>query len=124
MGTKNSKWKGTKGDWTWYAQPVDGIDNAFTGRLICEEKGRVIGRINEVHIQESKENANLIADAGTTINKCDLFPSELLEQRDELLEALKELHCLLEDNQGDATWYLHKHHNKAKKAIEKATNNQ
>lgn len=34
-------------------------------------------------------NAELIADAGTTANKCGLLPSELLVQRDELLEALQ-----------------------------------
>lgn len=36
---------------------------------------------------EAIANAKLIADAGTTTNKCGLLPSELLEQRDELLEA-------------------------------------
>ena len=40
-------------------------------------------------LQESNANAKLIADAGTTANKCGLLPSELLEQRNELLQAIK-----------------------------------
>lgn len=38
--------------------------------------------------EESEANAELIADAGNTTNKCGFLPSELLEQRDELLEAV------------------------------------
>lgn len=34
-------------------------------------------------------NALFIADAGTTANKCGLLPSELLKQRNELMEALR-----------------------------------
>ncbi len=33
-------------------------------------------------------NAKLIADAGNTAQKCDLLPSELLKQRDDLLNTL------------------------------------
>jgi len=40
---------------------------------------------------EESCNAKLIANAGTTANKCGLLSSELLEQRDELLERLNEL---------------------------------
>lgn len=39
---------------------------------------------------EQDANARLIADAGTTANKCGLLPSEILEQRDELRNALQE----------------------------------
>lgn len=38
---------------------------------------------------EEHSNAKLIADAGTTANKCGLLPSELLDQREEMLEFLK-----------------------------------
>lgn len=38
--------------------------------------------------EEDKANAELIADAFNTANKCDMLPSELLAQRDELLEML------------------------------------
>lgn len=41
--------------------------------------------------KEELNNAKLIADAGTTANKCGLLPSELLEQNRELLSALKDL---------------------------------
>ena len=34
-------------------------------------------------------DAELICDAGNTAQKCGLLPSELLQQRDELREALK-----------------------------------
>tara|TARA_R110002012_G_scaffold78596_1_gene200188 strand:+ start:52 stop:441 length:390 start_codon:yes stop_codon:yes gene_type:complete len=36
-------------------------------------------------------NANLIADAGTTANKCNLLPSELLERYNEAIEALNDV---------------------------------
>jgi len=39
---------------------------------------------------EVEPNALLIADAGNTAQKCGLLPSELLQQRDELREALAE----------------------------------
>ena len=37
----------------------------------------------------SKEDAELICDAGNTTQKCGLLPSELLEQRNELFNALQ-----------------------------------
>ena len=40
---------------------------------------------------ETEANTKLIADTFTTINKCNLFPSELLEQRNELLEVLRNI---------------------------------
>ena len=39
---------------------------------------------------EAYSNAFLCADAGNTAQKCGLLPSELLQQRDELREALAE----------------------------------
>lgn len=45
--------------------------------------------IAEFWHKHQKENAELFADALTTIQKCDLMPSELLSQRDELLKALQ-----------------------------------
>ena len=44
---------------------------------------------------EEKNNAILIADAGNTAQLCGLLPSELLKQRDELLEAAKGIAELL-----------------------------
>ena len=40
---------------------------------------------------EAEHNAELICDAGNTAQKCGLLPSELLRQRDELREALKQI---------------------------------
>lgn len=40
---------------------------------------------------EMHANATLICDAGNTAQKCGLLPSELLQQRDELKEALQSL---------------------------------
>ena len=44
-----------------------------------------------VTYNNAKANAVLIADAGNTAQKCGLLPSELLRQRDELREALKQI---------------------------------
>ena len=52
---------------------------------ICEMSDWMIPR-------QMEANANLIADALNTANKCGLLPSELLEQRDELLYCVKALH--------------------------------
>ena len=40
---------------------------------------------------EAEHNAELICDAGNTAQSCGLLPSELLRQRDELKEALKDM---------------------------------
>lgn len=44
------------------------------------------------------KDAKLIADAFNTANKCDMLPSELLEQRDELLLSLKDLVWLVDNH--------------------------
>ena len=38
-----------------------------------------------------EDNAKLICDAGNTYQKCGLLPSELLKQRDELLQTLQQI---------------------------------
>lgn len=58
-------------------------------------------RIISVHLIENKleeqeANAKLIADSFNTAQKCNLLPSELLEQRDELLEKIKDSGELIE----------------------------
>ena len=53
------------------------------GRDICD----TYSFISCIDSEEQQCNAKLIADAGTTANKCGLLPSELLDQRNELLEA-------------------------------------
>lgn len=56
---------------------------------------------------EAYENAQLIADAGNTFNKCGLTPSELLEQRDELFRMANYLYNNLEmyaDGRNGSGW--------------------
>lgn len=47
-------------------------------------------------LRESEANAKLIADAGTTAQKSGKLPSELLKERDELLEVLKDCLSIME----------------------------
>lgn len=63
-------------------------------------------------------NAQLIADAFNTSNKCDMLPSELLEQRNELLEMLQKI---FEDRQNE-TQIIHKWN--IKKLIDKIDSNE
>lgn len=49
-----------------------------------------------IELNESLANAKLIAEAGTVTNECGLTPRQLLEQRNELLSALKELRDLID----------------------------
>ena len=82
------KFKGTKGEWSIH-------DTGNSSRLFINsgyiEVCDAMFNLGEGFptTEQGQENAKLIADAGKTINKCDLFPSELLEQRDELLEVLE-----------------------------------
>ncbi len=41
-------------------------------------------------LEEAKANAQLIAEAGTVCNECGKTPRELLEERNSLIEALKD----------------------------------
>ncbi len=97
MGT----FKGTKGPWKY---TPDVVGNSFYIQTECEERfdsfvGDVGGGLQLKN--EIEANAKLIAAAP------------------ELLEALVELHSLLEDNL--PSWYLKKHHNTAINIIKKAT---
>lgn len=53
--------------------------------------------------ENKKADAELIADAFNTANKCNLLPSELLKQRDELLRVLKMLATATLD-EGQKRW--------------------
>ena len=72
----------TKGEWQFAHVTMNQYVHC-DGKVICN----VIKRFE----QETKAVGELIADAGNTAQLCGLLPSELLKQRDELLEALKEL---------------------------------
>ncbi len=94
------KFKGTKGE--WFANKISGIiigvnavvDKSNFGvysQNVCEF---ILPETDKEYFNEKNEieaNAQLIADAGNTINKCDLMPSELLIQRDELLKELQKV---------------------------------
>lgn len=47
--------------------------------------------MDDVSLSECQSNARLIADAGNAAQKCGLFPSELLKQRNELRDVLADL---------------------------------
>ena len=44
---------------------------------------------NSLSTEETIYNAKLVCDAFNTVTECDLLPSELLKQRNELLKNLK-----------------------------------
>jgi hypothetical protein len=58
------------------------IENPLKVSTVCQVYG---------NSDEAKKNATLIADAGTTYNTAPILPSELLKQRNELLEALQDI---------------------------------
>jgi hypothetical protein len=79
------KWKGTM-------SKEFAVTNEANGNCFIHPKtGAAIARVyteNE-HRYQAQANANLFVDALTTVQKCDLLPSELLKQRDILLVQLK-----------------------------------
>ncbi len=88
----------TKGEWNQCCKDTS-PHFVFAGeeKTVCSLSSNEKGTENyemlmgEVTMAERIANAALIADAGNVAQKCGLLPSELLKQRDELLEALKEL---------------------------------
>ena len=72
----------TKGEWQYRDHFSDGI---------VETEDTIIGHLMKWGSpgEELQANATLICDAGNTAQKCGLLPSELLQQRDELKEALE-----------------------------------
>lgn len=76
-------------------------------------------KVNGVTGTYREDNAILIADAGNTTNSCGLLPSELLKQRDEMLEALKRIRKIADNTSTNpdfiAIW------NQAELAIKQAT---
>ena len=85
--------KFTKGNWVIESTKMKGTEIVVqtvvkTNLPIDGLKSPIICDIYGYMTEEGKSNARLIADAGTTANKCGLLPSELLAQRDDLLEAL------------------------------------
>ena len=93
----------TQGYWGIAENHMDEFKNQYTilslmTHTVCEvtrHNYREVGKNKfkyegELHIdKEAEANAKLIADAGTTYNTTPILPSELLKQRNELLEALE-----------------------------------
>ena len=100
----------TEGSWrkhTRYPRIIQAVDEIGISMSVCE--------ITDSHTNDSL----LIIDAGNTAQKCGLLPSELLEQRDELLSALKSITRRLykELNCPEYNSFI----DKANRAIRKAT---
>lgn len=84
---KESNFKGTKAECI-----IDEQDDLFIVAKI-EKKNICVMLDNGQYLpwSETQENAKLIVDAFNTMQECDLLPSELLKQRNELLEFTKEI---------------------------------
>ena len=78
----------TKGEWFWDGDPSNYDPQEEAPWLVAGDRAEKIVIYGEIKIA-NKKDAELIADAGNTAQKCGLLPSELLQQRDELREALK-----------------------------------
>lgn len=94
----------TEGEWKAKSSPNYHDPKASKIEIHSRMSQGWIAKVQDNGVIRHKEglsNAKLIADAGTTANKCGLLPSELLEQRDELLEALQKM-C--EYHEKMATW--------------------
>ena len=80
-----SKFKGTKGKASSKGYDPTTItvnDNSIAMVYVQDVNNKDVEQI---------ENTKLIVDAFNTVNECDLLPSKLLKQRNELLEFVKEM---------------------------------
>lgn len=92
----NTEFKGSKGEWFVEKDPsdksivnvkcVNGDDEDWMTLTIYNYSNS-----DKKEREFAKANAELIADAGNTIQSCGLLPSELLKQRDEMIALLKEV---------------------------------
>lgn len=65
--------------------------------LFYSNKGALRDERGWIMDEETQANFLLTADAGNTAQKCGLLPSELLQQRDELREALINVMVVVRD---------------------------
>ena len=84
LGIKDGKWITRINDFG-----VDVIEEKSGFGIICFGT-RMKLKDAEYPEDMAESHAILCADAGNTAQKCGLLPSELLQQRDELMEALAE----------------------------------
>lgn len=87
----------TKGEWKQSHRKIPNDPEGMYSTQVYDCNGKTIATIAWYSVQKGnittttrEGNAKLIADAGTTANKCHLLPSELLERYNEAIEALKE----------------------------------
>jgi len=81
-----SNWKGSKGEFIIVVE----ADSIFKKDSIYN----LVDRDRKIFPAENIDNrfdAELFADALNTIQKCDLMPSEILAQRDEIVEFIKSI---------------------------------
>lgn len=79
-----NKLKITTGEWA----PVN-----YGGYYEIQNTGKYNGDdlLDSSVTPRAEANISLCCDAGNTYQQCGLLPSELLEQRDELLQTLKQI---------------------------------
>lgn len=91
---------------TWTAQNILGHTRSGDCPKVVGPDGEVIVQLGGGELDEVEANAELIADAGTTANACDMLPSELLAKLMEaeiaLLRIGQEGHCAPSDGGWDA----------------------
>ncbi len=98
----------TEGTWKVKGDMQEGRDQSFNIQIYDNPRSSFIwvaqamfANIIDGPIKEVKANARLIANAGNTYQKEPILPSELLKQRDELLEALQKTLPLLKEFLGE-----------------------
>lgn len=88
----NAEFKGTKGQWDWgmagHIVDVMTTEKGLPKLLVCD---LTQAPPNDTQNIEKLANAELIADAGNTIQSCGLLPSQLLEQNNEMRELLSNI---------------------------------
>jgi hypothetical protein len=80
-------WKGTKGEWKHQSFAKGNVHS--DGRTVANCMSH-FSSSDPNHIDESLANAELIIDAGNTIQICDRLPSELLAQNEILSGVVTE----------------------------------
>ncbi len=74
MDITKGTWEVKKGSESFYVKTPD----------------RMIAKLSGLHTDEAKDNANLIAEAGTVANETGFTPRQLAEQKADLLAACEE----------------------------------
>jgi hypothetical protein len=88
----------TKGEWKQSHRKIPNDPEGMYSTQVYDRNGKTIATLAWYSVQKGnvitttrEANAILIADAGTTANKCGMLPSELLERYNEAIEVLEEI---------------------------------